>query len=86
MLYELGRRIDANCARCPITASIVEEHAAVESISGAVYFSILDPHTHIASHKGPTNMRLRCHLAIEAPPDCRMRVDRQTLTWRKESA
>lgn len=83
MLYELGRRNDANCARCPVTASVVEQHAAVGSISSAVYFSVLNPQTHIAAHKGPTNMRLRCHLGIEVPRDCRMRVDTRTLTWRE---
>ena len=83
MFYELGKRNDANCALCPITTSVIEKHAAVHSISSAAYFSILGPRTHVAAHKGPTNMRLRCHLGIEVPDGCRLRVDREVLPWRE---
>ncbi|MGA7157363.1 MAG: aspartyl/asparaginyl beta-hydroxylase domain-containing protein [Acidobacteriaceae bacterium] len=82
-LYELGRRNDENCSRCPVTASLVEKYGATQSISSAVYFSILAPGTHISAHTGPTNMRLRCHLGIEIPKNCRLRVDQETITWRK---
>jgi aspartyl/asparaginyl beta-hydroxylase (cupin superfamily) len=82
-LYELGKRNDENCSRCPITASIVEKHGATQSISSAVYFSILGPHSHVAAHNGPTNMRLRCHLGIEVPGGCRLRVDSSIARWRE---
>lgn len=82
-LYELGRRNDENCAKCPVTTSIVERHGATGSISSAVYFSILAPRTHIAAHTGSTNMRLRCHLGIEVPEGCRLRVGDETLTWQE---
>jgi len=81
MLYELGRRIDANCARCPVTTSLAEKHGAVHSISSAVYFSVLAPKTRVATHTGPTNMRLRCHLGIEVPSGCGLRVGTEVLTW-----
>ena len=83
MLYELGKRVEANCALCPVTASVVEKYAAVRSISNAVYFSILLPHTHVAAHRGPTNMRLRCHLGLEIPEGCRLRVGEETVNWRE---
>jgi hypothetical protein len=82
-LFESGKRNDANCARCPVTASIVERYAATQSILSMVYFSILSPGTHIAAHTGPTNMRLRCHLGIEVPRGCELRVADKTLTWRE---
>jgi aspartyl/asparaginyl beta-hydroxylase (cupin superfamily) len=38
--------------------------------------------THIAPHRGPTNLRLRCHLAISAPAgDCAIRVGDETRRW-----
>ena len=83
MLYELGKRNDANCARCPVTTAVIERYAAVHSICNAAYFSILAPNTHVAPHKGPTNMRLRCHLGIDVPERCGMRVDGKLLAWRE---
>lgn len=82
-LFELGRRNDANCALCPATTSIVERYGATRSILSLAYFSILTPGTHIAAHTGPTNMRLRCHLGIEVPDGCRLKVADRILTWRE---
>jgi aspartyl/asparaginyl beta-hydroxylase (cupin superfamily) len=40
--------------------------------------------THISPHRGPTNLRLRCHLAIKVPTgDCAIRVGEQTRHWRE---
>lgn len=83
MFYELGRRNEEHCALCPTTASVIEKYGAVHSISSAAYFSILAPHTHVAAHKGPTNMRVRCHFGIEIPEGCRLRVAHQILHWRQ---
>lgn len=82
LLYEQGRRNDPNCDRCPMTESLVKKYGAVHSVWAAVYFSVLAPHSHISAHTGPTNMRVRCHLGIEVPQGCRLRVGDQTLTWR----
>ena len=81
--YELGRRNNANCQKCPVTTSVLERNSAVDSVTCAAYFSILAPRTHVAAHKGPTNMRLRCHLGIEVPKDCWLRVGDQIMTWRE---
>jgi aspartate beta-hydroxylase len=38
--------------------------------------------THIDSHRGPTNLRLRCHLALKVPEgDCAIRVGEKTRKW-----
>jgi aspartate beta-hydroxylase len=40
------------------------------------------PGTHIRPHRGPTNLRLRCHLGIKVPDgDCAIRVGAQTRRW-----
>ena len=46
-----------------------------------MYFSCLEPGTRVAPHSGPTNVRLRCHLALEVPPDCGMRVGGVERPW-----
>jgi aspartate beta-hydroxylase len=38
--------------------------------------------THIAAHRGPTNLRLRCHLGIVVPEgDCGIRVGDELGRW-----
>ncbi len=80
-LYERGRKNHDNCSLCPETVAVVEANRTVLSLGGLVYFSTLDPNTRIAPHTGPTNMRLRCHLGIDVPEDCGLRVDGISRTW-----
>ena len=52
--------------------------------AGLVYVSRMRPMTHITPHRGPTNLRLRCHLAIKVPPgDCAIRVGEETRRWQE---
>jgi aspartyl/asparaginyl beta-hydroxylase (cupin superfamily) len=81
MLYDAGRRHDEICRRCPVTTRIVETNGAGNSLIGLAYFSRLAPKTRIAPHRAATNMRLRCHLAIEVPDKCGIMVGSITRTW-----
>jgi hypothetical protein len=82
MLYEAGRKNESNCLRCPTITRIIEEHGCVRKSGGLIYLSRLGPHSEIASHRGPTNIRLRCHLAITVPSgDCGMRVGEKVMQW-----
>jgi aspartate beta-hydroxylase len=83
ILFERGRRRAENCARFPLLTAIVESHAVIRSLAGLVYFSRLGPHTRIAPHTGPTNMRVRCHLGISIPDRCGITVDGISRTWRE---
>jgi aspartate beta-hydroxylase len=82
ILYERGRRHDERCRLVPTVSAIVEEHRAIRSLAGLVYFSRLGPHSRVASHSGPTNMRVRAHLGIDIPPYCGIRVGETNATWR----
>lgn len=82
-LLELGRRNEDNLARCPVTASVIDTHRTIKTSTGLVYFSCLDPRTRVAPHQGPTNLRLRCHLGLEVPEGCGMRVGGVTGGWRE---
>lgn len=81
MLFERGRRHADNCRRCPVTADVIERHKTVRSLAGLAYFSRLAPGSAIAEHRGPTNMRLRCHLGITVPSDCGITVAGVTREW-----
>ena len=61
--FAYGFRSEANCARCPRTAALLE------SIPGltTAFFSILSPGKHIGEHRGPWRGVLRYHLALKVP-------------------
>jgi hypothetical protein len=66
---------------CPVTASVIDAHTDVTALAGVCYFSCLEPGTRVAPHRGPTNMRLRCHLGIEVPDRCGLKVCGIEGTW-----
>jgi ornithine lipid ester-linked acyl 2-hydroxylase len=76
-LFNFGNRIDAHCALCPRTAELVQ------GIPGLVTagFSSLAAGTIIEPHVGYTHEVLRCHLGLVTPPDCGIRVHRETRSW-----
>ncbi len=61
--FAYGFRSEANCARCPRTAALLD------SIPGltTAFFSILSPGKHIGEHRGPWRGVLRYHLALKVP-------------------
>lgn len=81
VLYERGRRHAERCGLVPTVTAIVEQHRTVRSLAGLVYFSRLAPHSRVAPHRGPTNMRVRVHLGIDVPPDCGIRAGDISSTW-----
>ncbi|MGH9958040.1 MAG: aspartyl/asparaginyl beta-hydroxylase domain-containing protein [Pyrinomonadaceae bacterium] len=80
--YSLGRKVEENCLRCPETARVIDSLSGLSS-TGLAYFSVLTPGTHIKPHCGPTNTRLRCHLGLDVPPTCQIRVGSETRSWEK---
>jgi aspartate beta-hydroxylase len=81
-LYERGRRHDAVCDRCPTTTRAIESYPTMRTAAGLIYVSRMRPGTHIHAHRGPTNLRVRCHLGITIPDgDCAIRVGDRTERW-----
>lgn len=73
----------AQPALAPNTCRIIEDllPEAVDLCAagaGEIIFSRLDPHTSIAAHCAPTNLRLTAHLGLIVPPPtagrCEIRV------------
>ncbi len=83
-LYERGRRNDEVCDACPVTTSVIEGEGSMRTAAGLIYVSRMRAGTHIGAHRGPTNLRLRCHLGITVPNgDCAIRVSDETRSWRE---
>jgi tetratricopeptide (TPR) repeat protein len=82
-LLEMGRRNEEHLARCPSLRWILDHHRMVTSYAGSMYFSSLAPRSRVEAHLGPTNLRLRCHLALEVPDGCGIRVGGLTSSWKE---
>jgi aspartate beta-hydroxylase len=81
-LLVMAQENSANAALLPVTMDIAVSHGAIQTITGAIFVSRLQPGTVIASHRGPTNTRIRCHLAIQIPSgDCGIEVGGERRTW-----
>jgi hypothetical protein len=83
-LYERGRRHDDACTACPVTTFGIDTHPTIRTAAGLTYVSRLRAGTHISTHRGPTNLRVRCHLAVTVPEgDCAIRVGNRTERWQE---
>uniref|UniRef100_A0A7E4VDX4 Asp_Arg_Hydrox domain-containing protein n=1 Tax=Panagrellus redivivus TaxID=6233 RepID=A0A7E4VDX4_PANRE len=66
-LLNQGTWNDANLRYCPEVMAILFDLKSImdKCVFGNIFFSILPPKTKIATHRGPTNIRLRCHFCLE---------------------
>jgi aspartate beta-hydroxylase len=72
------------CNLAPMTCKIIEKFtAAAKCKRGQVKFSVLHPGTHVFSHCGPTNCRVRCHLGLKVPEKTFIRVAEETRSWKE---
>ena len=87
-LWRDGVRQDANCARCPNTAALLDRLplAHQRGYGPTAMFSVLAPHTHIPPHTGSSNARLICHLPLILPEKCSFRVGNETRDWKMGEA
>jgi len=79
-----GYRLEANCARAPITASLIEKVPGLVTAS----FSVMEAGGHIPRHWGMTKGMLTYHLALKVPRErrrCRMIIEEKerihTMVW-----
>ena len=82
-LVSPGGGLGDAAAHCPKTMAVLDAHRDEMQGAGVAYFSCLDPHTKVAPHRGPTNTRLRCHLGLDIPPGCGLRVAGEGRTWQQ---
>jgi len=81
--WEDGVRRDANCARCPATAAMLEALPLLDlpGKGPTAMFSILEPHTRIPPHNGSNNVRTTVHLPLVVSAGCGFRVGSETRTF-----
>lgn len=86
-LMNQGQKQSYSMQRCPKTSKMLEtlELLMSDCIFGFATFSVVMPGTHIESHCGATNVRLRCHLGLHIPEGCcRLTVNGETLHWKEK--
>jgi beta-hydroxylase len=79
-LYAFGQKQKRGCALCPQTARLVRRIPGM-TMAG---FSRLAPGAHITPHcgyEGYAGYVLRCHLGLNVPLGCTLRVGDQTRGW-----
>ena len=79
-LYAYGARIENNLKKCPDTDHLLQYIPGMTS----AFFSILEPHTSIAPHRGPYKGILRYHLGLIIPTpasQCGIRIGADTYHW-----
>lgn len=84
-LYGFGVRASLNCARCPITASLIEQIPGMKT----AFFSVLSPYKYIPAHKGIFKGLIRSHLGLiipGRPGDCVMRIEQKKIFWQEGKA
>lgn len=79
---EDGVRNEANCARCPVTAALLETLPLLDlpGKGPTAMFSVLEPRTRIPPHTGSNNVRATVHLPLVVPAGCGLRVGAETRT------
>jgi aspartyl/asparaginyl beta-hydroxylase (cupin superfamily)/Tfp pilus assembly protein PilF len=82
-LYQDGKRIEQNIARCPLTVAALARAPLVDIPARAptAFFSRLEPKTRIPAHTGSSNTRLTVHIPLVIQPDCGFRVGSEVRTW-----
>ncbi len=87
-LWRHGKRINAHCDRCPVTAATLSKMPMADHAGRAptAFFSLLHPRTRIPPHTGVTNARTIVHLPLIVPTGCGFRVGGETREWVEGSA
>ncbi|XP_022117355.2 aspartyl/asparaginyl beta-hydroxylase isoform X2 [Pieris rapae] len=80
-VFVRGQEIPGRCKRAPVTCSIVRQEAGARCRRGQIKFSLMEAGTHVRPHVGPTNCRLRMHLALSNTKDTYIRVGKVIRQW-----
>ncbi|HSD68146.1 MAG TPA: aspartyl/asparaginyl beta-hydroxylase domain-containing protein [Woeseiaceae bacterium] len=83
-LWRGGVACEDNLKHCPETARILRTLplADIDGLCPNVFFSSLQPHTHIPPHYGESNARLIAHLPLLVPAGCKLRVGFEEREWK----
>jgi Aspartyl/Asparaginyl beta-hydroxylase len=82
-LMRSGKKFQENIDRCPGTWVAAEQCPLMQGVRGGVYFSIIYPGTHLRSHCGPSNLKLRYHLTLEEAEGVKIRSGKEWRSWHR---
>jgi aspartate beta-hydroxylase len=82
--YFMGAKLPFASA-CPRTAAVIADlpRAAHDYAWADALLSAHAPGTHLTPHASVDNLRVRCHLGIEVPKECGLRVGGDVLEWQE---
>jgi aspartyl/asparaginyl beta-hydroxylase (cupin superfamily) len=68
-LYKMGKRVDENAAKCPLTMQLLDRapQPGQPGRTPAAMFSLLKPRTRIPPHTGVSNVRIVTHVPLIIP-------------------
>ena len=83
LLHHMGVPMGALNTGCPETLRVLDSlpDLCVEYPWGDAALSLHAPGSHLNAHCSVDSLRRRCHLAIEVPDGCTIRVGSETRTW-----
>jgi aspartyl/asparaginyl beta-hydroxylase (cupin superfamily) len=79
VMHWYGKRLDANCRRCPRTTALLAQVPGLQ-VAG---FTVLDGHTHIPRHRGPAkSYRWQMGMRVPEPAgSCRLQIGDEVVVW-----
>lgn len=82
-LVRNGVVVEEFASRCPVTVAVAKslDQPRLGLISPNLYFSILEPGSHIPPHIGITSARAIAHFPLIVPNGCGFRVGGETRQW-----
>ena len=90
MLVHAGKRDAGHCASMSAASSLLctsngpLRRDAAAMLRGSAFFSRMSPGTHLRTHCGPTNLRLRVHLGVDVPTGgWKIRVGDKVRAWKQ---
>lgn len=81
LIWRQGKFTDAALSMFPKTVNIVTKLKPFLYAFGEVVFIVMEPGVVLPPHTDDINISLTCHLGIETPENCGIKVENETRHW-----
>ncbi|BAY15296.1 putative aspartyl/asparaginyl beta-hydroxylase [Anabaenopsis circularis NIES-21] len=86
LIWRQGKFTDAALSMFPKTVNIVTKLKPFLYPFGEIVFIVMEPGVVLPPHTDDINISLTCHLGIETPEDCGIKVGGETRKWSRGEA
>lgn len=85
LLHYMGVDLAPVAPQCPRTHALLRQLPGVclDYPWGDALLSVHASDSHLRAHCSVDNLRVRCHLALQVPPGCSIRVGQETRNWQQ---